>query len=268
MRICYAKIVIVLTVLLFLILVLPVAGQESTSTPESGVTSINPEPESASSGVTADRVHDSLERLTQGDKYDYSEGSLDDPPWVLAFKDWLRNLMSRWQSSPMTSAAQGEWTRFAIILSCAILLVGAAIFLLQLMGRGFGTSRSAITAAGINNIPERTWGEEVSKYALELASGGKFRDAVSVLFKSTLKSLDNMGWIKYRQSVGSRGYLRQLRKSAELYPLFRDLLGRFEVAYYAKEQANEDDWNFIYGKYRSLAETAGAVNSPITIKKS
>jgi hypothetical protein len=86
-----------------------------------------------------------------------------------------------------------------------------------------------------------------------------------VLLRTTLKGLDSVGWIRYRDSAGSRLYLRQLRRSAELYPLFRDFLGRFEVAYYRKQTPDEDDWTFMYDKYRDLARVAVAVQPPAYI---
>jgi len=208
-------------------------------------------------------VQEAMAHLTEGDRYTYDETTLEEPIWLLRIKEWFKNLRERWDRSPGSIVSELDPVDILLILSVVVVVIVLLILLPRIIEWGVRGSREGASggAGGMEGLAG-VWGEAEARRALELASGGMLREAVSVLLRTTLKGLDSVGWIRYRDSAGSRSYLRQLRRSADLYPLFRDFLGRFEVAYYRKETPDQDDWAFMYEKYRDLARVAVAVRSP------
>jgi hypothetical protein len=223
------------------------------------------EPES--SGITEARIENALQELTADGEYDYEESSLDEPQWLLAMQEWFGGLMSRWGESPANRIIRTRFQMFGIVLVLLLAILVLVFILMRLFGRSYGP-RGEGGAFDKGMEAMGAWGDGSAKKASELASMGNYRDAVSVLFRSSLIGLDNLGWIKYRTSSASRFYLRQLRRSAELYPVFRDFLQRFEVAYYRKETPDSDDWTFLFDQYHSLVEVATSVRPPAWMRRS
>lgn len=215
------------------------------------------------SGVTHSSVENTLSGILAedgGGRYSYREGSLEDPPWVTAFRNWLKRVQDRWNSSGGPAGDSIRLFNIWIAVSFVVLVLVVLYFIARILGFKFVGKQDPVKIAIENgDVLIGTWGEEGARKAIEFASAGKFRDAISLLFRSSLRGLDHSGWIRYRKSGGSRHYLRQLRVSESLYPLFREMLGRFEIAFYKNDQTYEDDWTFLYDKYQDLARTAVAV---------
>ena len=210
----------------------------------------------AARGLDSERVRTSLDELIATDKYNYDPGILDDPPWLVKLKEWLKNFSNRSGFGILNGLNMGSPIVISIIVGIAVFIMFIFV-LIRRMGAGRKRGFANSNADGIDGLDAfEAWGDLDSGTARKLASQGRFKEACSVLFKSALKGLGKSGWIKYRTSGGSRQYLRQLRRSEELYPLYRDLLGRFEVAYYRKDIADETDWTFMLGIYETLAKSA------------
>jgi hypothetical protein len=138
-----------------------------------------------------------------------------------------------------------------------LLILILAFLVMRLTGFGRkGKSGFIIAGTGNGDPALGAWSEGNIRKAMEYAASGLYRNAISVLFRSALQGLDESGWIRYRKSGASRAYLRQLRKSENLYPLFRDMLYRFEIAYYKNDETFAEDWNQLLGIYQNLAKTA------------
>ncbi|MCX6646046.1 MAG: hypothetical protein NTY09_06785 [bacterium] len=211
-------------------------------------------------GIRESTVDDAISSIITGDgadKYTYKEGSLEEAQWVTFLRNWLSSLQNRLHSSGSTPILPFIPIEFWYSIGLVLLVIGIGFLVMRFLGIGFFRKRLIAAAGTINGefLPG-TWGEEGAKKAMEYASEGKYRHAISVLFRSTLQGLDDSGWIRYRKSGASRRYLLQLRKSDEIYPLFRDMLGRFEIAYYKNDEAYPDDWSFLYNKYHDLAKIA------------
>jgi hypothetical protein len=210
-------------------------------------------------GFNAQDVESVVSRLASGDEYKYDESTLDDPPWLLRLKEWWRNFRQRMGSGPMNNLDFEGMTTVSFIIVAVVVVLIFGVFLYRMLERRYGSS---IAGSGEGSDGEfgniGAWGDTGVSKATEIAATGMFRDAISVLFKSALRGLSNVGWINYRSSGGSRIYLRQLRRSAEIYPIYRDFLSRFEVAFYRKDSADEQDWSYMYETYGNLARTASA----------
>jgi len=221
-----------------------------------GVTGTFAQDEKGPERLDADRVQSAMDGLLAGDRYYYDPGILDDPPWLVKLKDWFNSFQNSMGGGALQNLSFGDPLVISIIVAIAVIMLILFVVIRRLSaGRGL-----AMNAAGDGEFGEldafEAWGDLDSGKARDLASQGQFTEACSVLFRSALKGLGKSGWIRYRQSGASRHYLRQLRKSAELYPLYRDLLGRFEVAFYRKDVADENDWTFMLGVYENLAKSA------------
>ena len=217
--------------------------------------------DSAGTGITAERVDSALDGLLAGGDYNYDEQTLDEPQWLISLRQWMDDLGQRWGGSPISFMKGGGISLFGYLLILILALLVLVFVLMRLLG---GPSRLAIDGLGVERGADiaGTWSDSGAQKAVELASLGNFREAASMLFKSSLRGLDSLGWIRYRTSSASRQYLRQLRRSAELYPVFRDLLGRFEVAYYRKSMPDHTDWSYMYERYHSLVEVATSIKPP------
>lgn len=213
-------------------------------------------------GFNAQDVESTIAELNSDGTYTYDETALDDPPWLLRIKEWWRNFLQRFLYNPPDDPENANMRTFSYLLIGAIILLFFILFLYKLLGKSY-TGVGEGSAAGVNgefDIPG-SWGDTGATKASELAASGQFREAISVLFKSALRGLSNVGWINYRSSDGSRMYLRQLRRSADLYPVYRDFLGFFEVAYYRKGNPTDGDWRYLFESYGNLARIA-STNPP------
>jgi hypothetical protein len=216
--------------------------------------------------VDRERVEEAVASIASTGEYAYKEATFEDPVWLRKVWDWIRRLNERWESSPLNSPR----TPFSFIGIALLLLlvVGAAGLLLT---RVMGADGSGLRASGDGEVREAgaagVWERAEVDRAAELASAERFREAVSALFGSLLRGLDSSGWIKYRHGRPSRAYLRQLRRSAELYPHFRDFLARFEIAYYRKGEPDSEDWQFLRGVYGNLARVAADTAPPAYMRR-
>ncbi len=253
----YAIILLLLVILLLMAGPMFAQDESATGTPEK----VSPTPRTS---ITESIIDGSLHRLMSEGVYDYDEGLIDDPPWLLRLKEMWRNFRQRLANNPVTSSGYIGSTSMSIIMVVAILVLIVVLFLFRTFGSPYG--RAGIVGQGAADgdldMPG-VWSEAGMMDATKLAAAGNFRDAISVLFKSALKGLGNLGWIRYRKSGGSRAYLRQLRRSAELYPVYRDFLGRFEVAYYRKDYPGDEDWQFMIDRYGDLARLAASNPPPM-----
>lgn len=216
--------------------------------------------------ITAESVEESLQTLTADGEYEYEEDRLDEPEWLLALQEWLNDLGQRWRGGPVSFLNRGGFAMFGLILVIVLALLVLLFILIRLFGRSYESGIGGRRFEGEMEITGK-WGESGAEKATELASTGNYREAVSVLFRATLAGLDSLGWIRYRKSNASRQYLRQLRRSAELYPVFRDLLWKFEVAYYRKDTPDSEDWSFMYDRYKSLVEVATSIRPPAYMRR-
>lgn len=228
------------------------------------------EEDATESGVRKTTVDETIGTILAeegAEKYSYREGSLEEAQWMTVIRNWLRSMQSRFKSggAPIFPAIS-----FGVLISIGIVLglLILGFFAMRFLGIGFfGKPTQVLLGTENGDFLPGTWGEEGARKAMELASTGMYRNAISVLFKSTLQGLDESGWIRYRKSGGSRRYLLQLRRSEDMYPLFRDMLRRFEIAYYKNDDTFADDWSFIYGKYQDLAKAAVTNNKPSALSR-
>ncbi len=220
------------------------------------------------SGISREVVDAAIARLSAEQEYQYDERALDDPVWLTALRRWFRSLLERWGESPVSDAESRGFAVLGIILAAALIILMLFLYVPRVLC-WTGPESKNLFGEGLAGEGEGAgmWGETGVGRAVDLAASGMLREAVSLLFRSTLRGLDNMGWIRYRKSAASRLYLRQLRRSEDLYPLFRDLLRRFELAYYSKDTPDQDDWMFLYSKYRDLAAAAVKVRPPSYMRR-
>jgi hypothetical protein len=218
--------------------------------------------------ITRESIKSALGELTQGDQYRYPESSLYDPPWVQVMNSWIRMIRERWSVRSGFEGSREAST--AVALSIAAL--GVVLFLVWLITmiamRRMEKASGASGTAGEAEAGTGTWGEFGLNAAIDAARAGNLREAVSRLFRSLLRGLDGSGWINYQKGKASRVYLRQLRRSDELYPLFRDFLWRFELAYYRERTPGEDDWRFLYDTFNRMARAANEHPGPSMSRKS
>jgi hypothetical protein len=206
--------------------------------------------------------------LTQGDTYKYPDTALEDSLIVQWIRAWLHRLNSPMQAGGFTVTAR--WVLMSVFLS---LLVIALIVVLTLVIVRMVRMQSGIRMGlagelgGMEGIPLGEWGELGGAKATELAGAGNLKAAISLLFQALLKGLDKTGWVRYQRGVASRTYLRQLRKSDQLYPLFRDFLWRFELAYYRELVPSQDDWHFLYTTYGKVAAAVHEIPAPSNMRK-
>ncbi len=222
----------------------------------------------APAGLDREAVEDTLSGLLATGMYDYDESDLENPTWMVWFRDRIRRLDEMWENSPLPRAGAGVYSVFGVVLAAVFL--GSALAMLLSRIFGGGRPRLGIQVAGEGGNEQGVfagWSEGGARDALDLASAGKLREASSILFGSLLGSLNDSGWIRYRKGRPSRAYLRQLRRSDLLYPLFRDFLWRFELAYYRKGEPSGDDWEFLYDSYRNLANTTRKVRPPVYMRQ-
>ena len=206
--------------------------------------------------VTREEVLNKLAELASSREYVYTEHALEEPIWIQWVKEHLKRFFERRREG---------WFSLKELLSFRVLswviaflvLCGAVVWLVKFYLHRLGSRIGAAGSLEKSGEPGYgVWGETGACLAMDLASQGRFREAVSQLFRSLLKGLDNLGWIVYQQGRASRAYLRQLRKSEKLYPLFRDFLWRFELAYYRQDSPTPDDWGYLYDRYVKTAQAA------------
>lgn len=221
----------------------------------------------AATGETVHRIDrqavaNALDEVSKGDEYVYDDRTLDDPAWLIALRDWLRNLSERWSNSPF-SGGMGSLT---LLLSMLVFTSLAVIGIIVLSHTTiFHPNRNPLLKSPASSdefFLADNWTDAGLNRAEEFMAKGKNREAISILFNAILVGLDRTGWIRFHKSVPSRTYLRQLRRSAEIYPLFRDLLWRFEIAYYGKDNPESADWEYVRGKFSDLAKTACEMKPP------
>jgi hypothetical protein len=218
---------------------------------------------------TIDRpaISRAMSELTQGKQYKYTESALEDPVWVRWFRNWYQRLVERWSQGP---GLAGVGSGTVILISIAAVSV---IFLIAFLVIGFLNRRVDFgmripgELAGLDGHLTGAWGEAGVAGALQTAASGNLREGISMLFRSLLRGLDNSGWISYQKGKASRAYLRQIRRSDTLYPLFRDFLLRFELAYYRELAPSQEDWHFLYDTYGRVAKLAGETPAPSYMRK-
>lgn len=220
------------------------------------------------SKITRETVSQALAGLTADGAYEFGRDEAEDPSWLLYIKNWMKRIDDMWTNSPMAGGQVATFSAIGALL--VIILVISALALV--MTRIFGGERRRFLLAGKGkNVEDPSllgdWVAGGAQKALEYASGGKIKEATSILFRTLLQGLDNAGWIRFRKGRGSRAYLRQLRRSEQLYPLFRDFLWRFELAYYRKGTPGTDDWEILYGCYQDLFNTAKDLRPPAYMRK-
>jgi len=237
---------LIISPVLFLLLVTNVSGLHAQASGEEFTSPVEP--------ATISRI---MTELTSSGEYMYVKEDYEDPQWLQWFRTRIREFFEGWRPDNEASSGIGIITFVIIMLLAVGIMAGAFLFERAIGGRRrYGAENNGGSIPDYEN--PGGWGEDAARMATDLASSGRLRDAISVLFKSSLRGLDNSGWIRYRQSTASRAYLRQLRRSDTLYPIFRDLLSRFEVAFYRNDVTDEGDWEYLLNKYRNLSQTAEA----------
>lgn len=219
----------------------------------------------ATAGSRIDRptIDSALQTLTESGDYVYEESDLREPEWLLNLRDWLHRFDERLRS-PL---ARSGIAISAVIGTLLTLIILTAVFIAI-----WNQSKNLIRWKNRNDVNGDVkletlgaWGKNLSG-VYTMAGAGHFRDAISGLFISLLTGLDDSGWIRFRRGGPSRMYLRQLRRSDELYPLFRDFLWKFELSYYRGDIPDENDWNSMMGIYENIARHASSNRPPPIVK--
>lgn len=221
----------------------------------------------AASGISKQRISEAVATLSASGDYTYEEATFEDPAWLRRFKAWVARMGDRWESSPLNPRRTTPYSLVGVVLLLLLVVGAAGLLLTRVMAAEPFRPRGSGGLVGGEAGGAGRWEEADESRAAELAASGRLREAVSALFASLLRGLDSSGWIRYRRGRASRAYLRQLRRSAELYPLFRDFLGRFEIVYYRKGDPDQDDWRFLRGVYVNLAHVAAERVPPAYMRR-
>jgi hypothetical protein len=208
------------------------------------------------------KIDDAMAELTSGEKYKYPETALEESALTQWIKGWLQKLNMPMHAGGITLTP--GLLVVSLLLSLAVIvaifvIVIIVIRVVRYQNRGKAGKKGE---AGVTNGAMGEWGDLGVSKALEMASTGNFKGAISVLFQAMLRGLDMTGWVSYRRGVASRTYLRQLRKSDQLYPLFRDFLWRFELAYYREAVPSQDDWQYLYTTFGKVASVVNEMPMP------
>lgn len=209
----------------------------------------------AENEVSRESIDSALRASIESGDYIYAEEDMSDPEWLLKLQDWFRKM----DEAIGTTSALGMGLVQAIgFIVLIIIVIAMAMIVAQ---RWSIDSRIRAEKTELENLAGDEllgkWGGNSFEKAQELAKSGKFRDAISYLLMSLLFGLDKSGWIRFRKGGPSRFYLRQLRRSESLYPLFRDFLWKFELAYYREDVTYSDDWDYLKGIYENIAVSSG-----------
>jgi hypothetical protein len=227
------------------------------------------EPGAPRTSITEEQVNDTVDALVGEGDYKYNIDEVEDPTWLVWLTEMLRKLDERWQNSPLNS--HGRMSAFGILgLFLVVLIVITSIGMV--FSRVFGASgrrriSTGETETGFDWVSPDGWSDAGSRKAAELAASGRLREASSLLFRALLHGLDSSGWIRFHKGRASRAYLRQLRRSDQLYPLFRDFLWCFEQAFYRKQEPSGEDWEFLHSSYQSLSNTARNLRPPAYMRQ-
>jgi hypothetical protein len=250
----YPAILPVLTIL-WLLLCIGAGAQDSGN----GTSSETP-------SVTRTDISSAMADLTKDKTFHYTEGSLDEPIWLMWLRSKIAQWWQRWKMSapgPMSENV-GRTVAYSVTVLAILLAVGWLVVRLVAGPKGLFKRKTSNGAVGDQ---EGGWFDTGIAEATKLASSGNFKEALSALFRALLKGLDKTGWISYQKGRASRAYLRHLRRSDLLYPLFRDFLWRFELAFYREVTPREDDWEYLYDVYGRLAKTVNELPIPILTGK-
>jgi hypothetical protein len=204
--------------------------------------------------------------LTKDKAFQYTEGSLDEPVWLMWLRSKIAQWLQRWRMSAPSPMFEDVGRTVAYSVTVLAIVLAVVWLVIRLVGNPKGLFKKK-TANGSAAGQEGGWFDAGIAEATRLASSGNFKEALSMLFRALLKGLDRTGWISYQKGRASRAYLRQLRRSDMLYPLFRDFLWRFELAFYREVTPREDDWEYLYVVYGRLAKTVNELPIPILTGK-
>jgi len=108
----------------------------------------------------------------------------------------------------------------------------------------------ALSLESLLGEADKQGGEGLWRQADELASTGKMRDAVRLLYLAVLAVLHRADLIRYSPTRTNGEYLRQLRDRTEVQRPFRGLTGMFEVKWYGERSCEQAE----YDTCRRLAE--------------
>lgn len=208
--------------------------------------------------ISRESIASALLELTEK-KYQYKESDLEVSELTRWFREWLRKL-----SEKRNAGEQSEQSRLImliIFLSLAVIVLTSLVAIILLLSGWL--QKGHVPSDRYQNREndffslkgKGAWHEAGIIKAKEIAQQGRFREAISFLFNSLLRGLDSAGWIKFQKGQPSRLYLRQLRKSEELYPLFRDFLWLFELAYYREQIVTRESWENLLESYSRIAGT-------------
>lgn len=146
-----------------------------------------------------------------------------------------------WMKSVLTffsSLVGGIVNLFRSPFVWGVLIALVLFFLVRLVIQSRGTQKSTSieTAEGEEEEPEIDLRERTTdelRDAIErFAKEGNFREAIRHVYWLLLLRLHHMGVLYIEPNTTNHAYLSRLRRSTEAYPLFSELLARFERTWY------------------------------------
>ncbi len=157
------------------------------------------------------------------------------PGWTDRLKESILNFLARLLGRIFRSHAIPTISKFFVYGLIAI----AALALIYLVYRSmvWGTDFKAVTPADLP-VSAKEWVVWLSE-ARAMAAEGKWRDAIHLAYWAAISFLERQGMWKPDRARTPREYLRLLSSSNEYRETLTSLTRIFELAWYAKRDANE-----------------------------
>nr|MDQ3322014.1 DUF4129 domain-containing protein [Acidobacteriota bacterium] len=186
------------------------------------------------------------------------EESLFQKAWQ-KIKEWLRQMFPQPKATEPTEANGFEsfslvlqTILYALVLGVAgFLIYRFAPFLAQKFKRRERKEKSERVILG-ERLDENETARNLFDEAERLAGAGDLRGAIRKGYIALLCELSDRKIIAPARHKTNRDYLRDVRKSGELYENMNGLTQNFERHWYGSESIEEKDWNEFKNGYKKV----------------
>ena len=162
--------------------------------------------------------------------------------WI---EEKLTNLMDRmFKMVPKSSAGGGIGDYVNVIIIAAVAAVVVLVVWLLLKKRKFKpmpVEAVPVQAPAKDADPLSRGADEWEQYAVQLASSGRYREAIRAWYHAALVLLFRSGALNYRKGRTNWEYCYALPQDVPARNIFQQLTGAFEIEWYGRAESSQDN---------------------------
>lgn len=172
------------------------------------------------------------------------------------FLEWLFDLLPRQRNEAGQPTAGLHWIVWAVVGAILLIILYLAFDVLRRSrARGaVAVETSAPIGSKQDEDPLSRGATEWEKYASELASAGRFREAIRAWYHAVLVTCYAAGILHFRKGRTNWEYIASLAPSLAWRPDAIELTRRFEQEWYGALHSSQDAYDACSGRARSVLD--------------